>query len=632
MKKLFISTLLLITACKNNQNYDDVYTGPVHGKISGVVTTTDGIPLEGVSVTAQDVSSTTSEEGVYVLEDVDPNDNIVVTFTKQGYAKNYTTTYLQSWETVSSNVSLLEADGFEIVDAKVSSNINIGDTKVRFSENSFLNSDGTPYTGEVTVQVTHVDPSTSEIWGAPADMTAIAYSPQGSQTQAKNTTAISQLVSYGMVDVTLFGSAGEELNISNKSPAFLEIPITNGDLPEAYHLNSGDTQVSWSFDPVLGIWAEEGVGTVVEEDGKTFFQFEADHFSWWNCDQGFIPSCATGRVVDVLGFPIRGAEVTCDGNQTTSTAVTDDDGYYVCSILVGDQVTFTGTTFVDQRNWLKSTNKFMDGEGSSAAECEPIDTIQIDVCRIAGAVNVQNIAGKTETDSDVNSDNVGAFFWEPPGDVEYCNDHLSALSVGECWTGTHDEIQRSFPEGAISGIPDDSRSVGSWFEIRTESDFYRIDRESVSGQPNYTWDSHTVDGVEVTDDRPELNPGDILDAQAPGDFSSYFGSWEVEEFAMIPDATEFDFSGDMMTVDGNTSVSYNNSSQNHVFVSAYVGETQMFCKFEDKGSFVFNPTGMDTGFGGLSVFHLESEFFAGPDGLPIRTQVFSGETMPIDVQ
>ena len=116
---------LFIAGCSSNHNYDDVYTGPVHGKISGVVTTTDGIPLQGVSVSAQDVSSTTSADGTYVLEDVDPNDNIVVTFTKQGYAKNYTTTYLQSWETVSSNVSLLEADGFEVVDASVSSNINI---------------------------------------------------------------------------------------------------------------------------------------------------------------------------------------------------------------------------------------------------------------------------------------------------------------------------------------------------------------------------------------------------------------------------------------------------------------------------------------------------------------------------
>ena len=65
---------LFIAACSNNQNYDDVYTGPVHGKISGVVTTTDGVPLQGVSVSAQDVSSTTSADGTYVLEDVDPND------------------------------------------------------------------------------------------------------------------------------------------------------------------------------------------------------------------------------------------------------------------------------------------------------------------------------------------------------------------------------------------------------------------------------------------------------------------------------------------------------------------------------------------------------------------------------
>ena len=56
MKKLFTLMLFMSTACKNNQNYDDVYTGPVHGKISGIVTTTDGVPLEGVSVSAQDVS------------------------------------------------------------------------------------------------------------------------------------------------------------------------------------------------------------------------------------------------------------------------------------------------------------------------------------------------------------------------------------------------------------------------------------------------------------------------------------------------------------------------------------------------------------------------------------------------
>ena len=45
---------LFIAGCSSNHNCDDVYTGPVHGKISGVVTTTDGF-LQGASVSAQDV-------------------------------------------------------------------------------------------------------------------------------------------------------------------------------------------------------------------------------------------------------------------------------------------------------------------------------------------------------------------------------------------------------------------------------------------------------------------------------------------------------------------------------------------------------------------------------------------------
>ena len=160
---------LLAIGCRAGQNYDDVYTGPVHGKVSGLVTSIDGSPLSGVNVSAQDVSAVTAEDGTYTLLDVEPAENIVVQFSKQGYAKNYTTATLHSWETVASNASLIEADGFVVVDSTTPSNVEVFGTKVRFSENSFFNSDGTQYTGQVTVQVTHVDPSTQEVWGAPTD-------------------------------------------------------------------------------------------------------------------------------------------------------------------------------------------------------------------------------------------------------------------------------------------------------------------------------------------------------------------------------------------------------------------------------------------------------------------------------
>jgi len=621
---------LLAIGCRAGQNYDDVYTGPVHGKVSGIVTSIDGSPLGGVNVSTQDVTAVTADDGSYTLLDVDPAENIVIEFSKQGYAKNYTSATLHSWETVASNASLIEADGLVAIDSTTPSNVEVFGTKIRFVENSFFNPGGSLYTGEVTVQVTHVDPSTHEVWGAPTDLTALGHSTPSDTT--KDVANVSQLVSYGMVDVALFGADGQELMISSDMPAFLEIPITNGDLPEVYQLSPGDTQSSWSSDPSVGTWVEEGVGTVVEEDGVISFQFEASHFSWWNCDQGFVPSCASGRILDITGFPVRGAEVTCDGAQSFSTATTDDDGYFVCSVLVGDEVTFTATTVVDNRLWSQETVQFMDGEGSSAAECEPIKNLDIDVCRLAGTINVQNVVGTTEVDAEMQSDNVGAFFWEPPGDLKYCNDPLESLNVGDCWVGTHEEVQRAFPEGSIPGIPDDSRSVGAWFEVRTEKETYRIDQEPVDAQPTYTWDNYSFDGVEVVDQRPDFNAGDILDAQAPGDFSSYFGAWEVPGFAVVPTATDIDTEETSLSIGSSLSVTYDGHDAEEVFVSVYSGDTQMFCKFEDDGQLTIQSSGLSEGWGGISVYHLETDLFAGPDGLPIRTQVFSGETIPLEIQ
>jgi hypothetical protein len=620
----------LFAACSSGLNYDDVYEGESHGRISGIVTTTDGLPLSGVTVTAQDVEATTSVDGVYTLLDVNPADTIVVQFSKQGYARNYTTTALQSWENVASNASLLEADGFAVVNGIGVSSVSIEGTRVSFSENSFIDSDGNQYSGEVTVQVTHVDPSTSEIWGAPTDLTAIA---KGSSDTTKDVTETLQLVSYGMVDVALFDEDGKELNISEDSPASLEIPITNGSLPELYQLSDGDTQSSWSFDTQRGMWIEEGVGNIVEEDGNTYFQFEASHFSWWNCDQGMVPSCASGRVVDISGFPIRGAEVTCDGTQSTSVATTDDEGYYVCSVLVGDTVTFTGATVVDNRNWLQATSKFMDGEGSSAAECEPIEVIKIDVCRIAGTINVQNMDASNQMNTGLNADTLGAYFWEPPGDPHYCDNLWESLGSDECWTGDVKEIQLSFPEGSKPGISDDSRSVGTWLEVRTLRDSYRIDRQTDAGQPLYVWESHSVDGTQVSEHRTEFDDGDILDIQAPGDYSSYFGAWNVEGFDVIPNSVQFGLnSNDPLVLDGNLSISYDGKREDNVFVTAMVGETMMVCKFDDDGHFTLNSSGLDEGFGGLAIQHISENLFEGPDGLPIRTQVFSGESVVIDVQ
>jgi len=633
MNKLTLLPLLLLPACNNKgddtqDSGDSTTVTPLdpQGRIGGFVTDETGAPLEGVIVSGQDITTTTAADGSYTLLEVQPETDIVIEFSKRGYASNYKVTSLIDWETVATNSTLLEIDGSQTFSSFDESYFVIDDTTVAFEANSFVDkSTGQRYNGDVTAEVTHVDPSTDELSGAPRDLSAISNSED------------SQLVSYGMVDVTLYGENGEELSIDTDKPATLRIPITNGDLPDDLKMEPGDIQSTWSFDPSQGTWIEEATGTISATDDQLYFIFEAPHFSWWNCDQGFVPSCAEGRVIDFLGFPVRGADVTCAGGQTTSTAVTNEDGKYTCSIMVGDSVNFSGQTFVGDRNWGAQVGSFfMDSEGSSAADCEPIQDIQIDVCRIAGAVNIENYDAIIEADqpSVAGADALSAVFWTPPGDPLYCSNPWESLEVDQCWSGTNDELVSLFPESAFPGIPDSARSAGNWIELSNDRRSYKIDKSTENGLPFYSWEAHAVENGNITTDRPDFKQEDNVSIQADGDFSAYFGPWSVENFATVP--SQVYFSTDSLTANGGgLTVDYSNQTGDEVFFSAMVEDQQVLCKFEDDGVFVVPPfalADLPEGWGGASVFNLSSTLEAGPDGLPIYAQVFSGEMIPLLVE
>jgi len=631
MNKLFLLGLLLLPACSKDEPNTDSSDSAVtevaaQGRIGGFVTDQHGDAIEGASVTVQNISTTTNADGSYLLLEIDPGTDLVVEFSKRGYATNYKVTTLLNWETVATSASLLEIDGSETFASNVAGSFVIEDTTLNFQADSFINkSTGERYNGNVTLETTHVNPSTSEIAGAPRDLSAISDSDD------------SQLVSYGMINVSLFGEAGEELSIDNSLPATLNIPIANGDLPESLQMSDGAAQKTWSYDPLQGKWLEESSGIVNQVGDELYFTFEAPHFSWWNCDQGFVPSCASGRVIDVSGFPIRGADVTCVGGQTTSTTVTDENGDYVCSIMVGDTVDITGHTFVAQRSWQKTRdNIYMDSEGSSAADCEPIEDIQIDVCRIAGSINVQNYDAVTNINNptSVNSDALTAVFWDPPGDAFYCINPLDDLAVGECWAGDSEEIVSMFPESAFPGIPQTARSAGGWVEVSTDREDYRMNRSYESGLPFYLWDAHEVSGEEVITTRPEFNEGQTLGLEAEGDFASYFGPWVNSAFTIIP--TQLGLEEPFLESNGSSlTVNYENTSDDFVFFSAMVADQQLLCKFEDNGRFNVPSTALSQltpGWGGAAVYNLSLALQEGPDGLPIYAQVHSGHTVPLLVE
>jgi hypothetical protein len=635
----FVSSLALIAACGgtgNNPVDDEAF-----GRISGFVTDLTGAPVADVEVNIHGLLAETDDDGFYVVDGVDPSESILVEFTKRGFAKGYATTAIISWETVGVNGTMLAIDGSQIISAAQGGLVEVGEVSVDFGANAIIDADGALYSGDVTVEVTHLDPQT-EMDAAPGDLTALGWNFGGI---AKDALSEGQLVSYGMVDVSLFGEDGEPLNIDEDSPVAIEMPISNGNLGEIYAMASGDEQQTWSFDPERHSWVEESVGVVSEnEEGELTFNFEATHFSWWNCDQGMVPSCASGRVVDMLGYAVRGATVTCAGQSSTSTVTTDEDGYYVCSILVGDTVDFQGKTFVSDRWWGDHQGSFfMDGEGSSAATCEPIPTITIDVCRETGAVTVQNIHSVTEEDVvAVEGDTIGAFFWEPPGDPEFCQNPWDNIPMDSCEVFDIDDIASHFPNLSNSGIPEDSRSVGSYVEVSTPRHSYTIDRTNQAGESTYLWQTHSEnsDGS-VNTVRPDFRGGDWLDISTPGDSSDYNGAWDEAYFAEIPSQVELRDNSFLDHTSGSLNISYDgaeNNSNGLIVLGAAAdmdGGEALICKMNDDGQVNIPSNDMndfDSGWMGLGLYHANTNWGIGPDGLPIRIQIFSGADVPVLVQ
>ena len=657
-----IPALLFLAACNvQTNNNTDLYDGDPMGRISGTVVDMDGNALEGIQVSVDNLVAVTDANGFYTLETVTPGNNLVVEFAAPGFAKNYETTQLISWETVPVDATMSEIDGYGIFAADVGGIIKVDRVTVGFGPNAIVYDDtGEAYSGDVTVEVTHVDPYSAEIALAPGDLTALAFDDSGS----KNASEPAQLVSYGMLDVSLYDDDGNELQLAEGETADISMPITNGTLPELYHLNQGDEQETWSFDTDKGIWVEEGMGTVVPEmedvidddpesetygevigeqaTGNLAFQFEADHFSWWNCDQGFVPSCAYGRVVDMLGFPVRGARLDATGSQSNSTVYTDEEGNYVVTIMVGDSVTYTGTTQVGGQNWSESYSKFMSGYGSGASDCEPLPDIVIDVCRESGIVMADNLSMHISgMDEGQNGDQIRAWFWEPPGEPWRCDNPWDELETDQCVVETAENYPAQFMPRSV-GIANETRSVGGWMQMKTPRDTYHMDQDSFDGNPVYIYETielgDQADNIVVHD--VDLRAGDAIIGTAPGAADNYFGPIENEHLLNMPADVDIDKSGPQHNMSRTSGWNVNftgQGNQDHmlVMVTGDPEKNGLLCKYADDGNINIGAsdlTNMEPGWASISIYRPEIGWTTGPDGLPIRVQGLSGSIIEAELK
>ena len=156
MNRLILLSLLLIPACNKDSGKDSPDSGdsaavtPLdpQGRIGGFVTDENGQPIEGVLISAQGINATTAADGSYTLLEVQPQTDIVLKFSKRGYASNYKVTSLLTWETVASSATLLGIDGSETFSSYDESYFVIDQTTVSFEPNSFTDkANGNRYNG-----------------------------------------------------------------------------------------------------------------------------------------------------------------------------------------------------------------------------------------------------------------------------------------------------------------------------------------------------------------------------------------------------------------------------------------------------------------------------------------------------
>jgi hypothetical protein len=322
---LILMVVLLIAACRKDSSIitdTPIFPNPtvlIETGAKGMVADEDGKPIEGATVMLGDKVTTSNEYGYYEISGKTNAAQPFVRIEKAGYFPsicNFTgrageygrLKSILRTKTLSGRIQAVNGGGIQVS----------GGGSIEFKAGGFVNSSGQPYTGDVNVYATYLDPT------KPETMQMIPGSMLGNNLEGEEQV----LVSYGMMNVLLESPSGEKLQINK--PATLSTPIPSerlGDAPSTIPL--------WYIDEATSVWKEDGSAT---KQGNTYVG-EVSHFSWWNCDIGLPIVDVNGRIIINSKYPFVKLRVSSlNGQQYYS--VPDSEGYFSGSVLANESFLF----------------------------------------------------------------------------------------------------------------------------------------------------------------------------------------------------------------------------------------------------------------------------------------------------
>ncbi len=323
--RIFLSILLLVgigiwmSSCSKKSS-NPVSPPPATGNatVNGVVKDAGaaGNPvLAGatVQIVGSTTSATSNANGMFTLS-LSPGVTHTISVTKTGYSLNQVVTNLAAGTTKDVTVNLLQAGNTQTV--TVSSGGTVTDTK----SNAVLKlpSGFVSTSGNVSVTVTGLDPTTEQVRALPGGLQAV---------DANGNAKYLQPVSFAEYTVKDANGNVLQFNSSASSGANIELPIP-ASLRGKPGYKTGDPIECYVYDPTDGKWKTPVPGVVGPSsvDGNPAIKATIFHLSWY----GGAPAlnqraCISGYVKNSNGTPAVGADVEAFPG---GTGTTDSKGFY----------------------------------------------------------------------------------------------------------------------------------------------------------------------------------------------------------------------------------------------------------------------------------------------------------------
>ena len=263
--------------------------GTIRGKILDIA----GHPLANVTVSTDDAQTTTDENGVYTLSTYAASSRSV-SASLEGYATNSRNIEVVANAGSVLNITLAKVDTVEVFSALDAKTVSAKGASVAFEASSIVNSDNTPFSGNVVATFTFNQVSSyAGQQSFPGDY--LGENSDGTQ---------SVLQSYGFIDVTLEDENGNALKLAEGKSATLTYPMDSS-------IESTPANIPlWYYDTKKGIWVEDGVATF--DANTNSYTGEVTHFTTWNLDAKFDGAEFSGCITDTNGTAITDATLIVD--------------------------------------------------------------------------------------------------------------------------------------------------------------------------------------------------------------------------------------------------------------------------------------------------------------------------------